>query len=127
MLVPAEPEAIATNMGRVMVSYYTPSQTPQEVAQVIDNFVEALADLPQWAISEACREWLRDGKHRPSPAHIRELAGKHVGRVHAELRRRVNEAPPAESVTAETRQRRIAQVQELVAAGKLPKALAGGG
>jgi hypothetical protein len=50
-------------------------------------WVMALADLPAWAIADACALWLRTEEKRPTPAGIRRLAAIEIDRDRETLRR----------------------------------------
>ncbi|RMF02528.1 MAG: hypothetical protein D6773_08570 [Alphaproteobacteria bacterium] len=128
MLAPAAAEWIIRAIQRLLVSFYIPDQTPREYAMVLDNFVEALKDLPRWAITDACRSWLRSEKRRPTPAEIRALAAREAARVHEEIadREKMRQIGAGRrEVSAEEAKRRRDLVREMVEAGRLPASLAG--
>lgn len=67
-----------------------------------EAFIDALEDVPSWAVQEAMRKWHRfeygpkhDYKWQPAPATLRELAMLEVYRAMM-VRRRLNDALIAE-------------------------------
>lgn len=111
---------------RLSQSYFERDRSPRHLAMAVVNWVDALADLSQWAVAEACQEWLKDGTHMPSPAHIRKLAMKHLKRADIELasRREAEAYRQADNVVPISTERREALISELTEAGKLSPLIA---
>lgn len=65
--------------GRIvtLLSHYFITQTDERIAKAIaEDWIVILSELPAWAISNACRNYLAgdDCKRKPVPGDIRKLA-----------------------------------------------------
>ncbi len=63
-------------MARIMTllsHFYVSPMTPGEAEAIATDWAKALGAFPQWAVSEACDEYLRTQKRKPTIAAIVEL------------------------------------------------------
>lgn len=84
-----------------------------------EAYMDALEDVPCWAVKEALRKWNRsecgakhDYKWQPVPSTLRELAMVEVYRVMA-IRRRLGELLVAESIIEFTEEHRAAMMAKI--------------
>ena len=71
-------------MGRIatmLAHFYVSPLSEAEMSAVASDWAEALREFPQWAIAEACSEWLRTQERKPTPAAIRRLCQHHFAVV----------------------------------------------
>jgi len=71
-------------MGRVatMLShFYVSPMSEAEARAVANDWADALGEFPQWAVDEACRDWLRNHTRKPTIADIRGLCVHHFAVV----------------------------------------------
>lgn len=54
-----------------MSHYFRPGDASDVQKEAMMDWLDALSDLTEQQISDACREWMRENTHRPSPAAIR--------------------------------------------------------
>lgn len=73
-------EWISGRIATLMVHYFVADMPVALAGAVLHDWVDILGDLPQHAIAEACRKWLRlEPRKRPTPGDIRALAMDKVG------------------------------------------------
>ncbi len=54
-------QAAAKALAKLMASYSSARGSTDEARATIAAYVSALADLPPWAVAEACQAWVRGG------------------------------------------------------------------
>lgn len=69
-LAPAAPAWIAARVTALLAHYFVPSMPGAVQEAVLDDWVEALASFPAWAVDEAVREWQRTQPKKPTIADI---------------------------------------------------------
>ena len=73
-------QEIAKAVAKLMASYSSARGSPDEARSSVAAYVAVLADLPPWAVSEACQAWARGGygatasAFAPSAAQLHEAA-----------------------------------------------------
>lgn len=115
-------------VAKLLISFPVQSAASGERAAEIraSAYIDALEDLPTWAIAGACREWLRGeaGQHNynfaPAPPVLRTLAVNVKRRADVQIKKlsRLLDAdviPDPEQFTEEHRQTMIARLRELFA------------
>src|SRR4051794_17477615 len=67
---------IAARISTLLRHYYVEHEPAAARQAQLEDWLEDLAEFGSEIVAEACRQWRQgpDGKKRPSPAHIRELA-----------------------------------------------------
>lgn len=71
-LTPARRPALSARVTTMLAHYFVPDM-PQVLADaVMTDWIEALAEYPNWAISAACKRWLHREKRKPTIADVRE-------------------------------------------------------
>lgn len=100
------PADVLKRLRYVLSLYWKPDDGPKAEAARLAEWDRALADLPGWALQRALDAWARDGKRRPYPAEIRELAQNQIAPVAAELSRRKNAERAREADMIEEPRRR---------------------
>ena len=102
-----------------MPGWFVRDQSEETDAAIREEFVRALAGLPQWAIHQAFDQWVKTEKRRPCPAEIVELAHAAIAPITRKISQSENAlalaAPPPQRVSAE----RAAEI--LAAAGFRPR------
>lgn len=86
-------------MGRVatLLSHFYVSLTDEtEMRAILADWAKALAEFPQWAVTEACDEYLRTQERKPTIAAIRKLCEQHFHVVEF-TRQKAMRGPVAES------------------------------
>lgn len=71
-------------MGRIatlLSHFYVSPMSETEARAVAQDWANALTEFPQWAVEEACDEWLRTMDRRPTIAGIRKLCLHHFAVV----------------------------------------------
>lgn len=84
---PANPSWILARVASLLLPYYE-KDTPQAVREMeAEDWLESLADMPQWAIDRAVRWWKGsdnpDRRKRPLEGDIAGIAGRLSGNVKA--------------------------------------------
>lgn len=85
-LAPADHKMRIAHVGQLFHHFWMPDLPPSAWKAIYADWAEVLAEYPGSIIREACLRWLRNYKHRPSPAAIRELCDDALMRE----RRKVN-------------------------------------
>lgn len=114
---------ISALVNRLLVTYpQSERATEQEARAAIAGYVEALVDLPLWAVNASCQGWIRgeadgDNRFRPSAAELRTLAQRKLMpfRQEVEQIRRILTANVYREPTQEERDRVIARHQQILA------------
>lgn len=89
-LAPVDPERLALRVAGLTEHWYVAEgdRAVQDVATL--DWLDALLRFPEWAVAEACADWIGHQTRRPVPADIanrcRELTGKFSAQIIA-LRR----------------------------------------
>ena len=108
-------------MGRIatmLAHFYVSPLSEAEMSAVASDWAEALREFPQWAIAEACSEWLRTQERKPTPAAIRRLCQHHFAVVEF-TRLKAMRGPTGQQdadrppVSTEARERMAAKVAEI--------------
>lgn len=73
-LHPAHPATILAIVSRLMLHWSDTKTKPAEMEAMLEDWVEALADLPEHALRQAAAGYLKACSYRPKPADIRALA-----------------------------------------------------
>lgn len=82
-------EVCTLDRARTILSlYWEPDLSPQDRAQMLDEFWLALRQYPRWATTRAFDEWARTRTRRPSPGEIAILAAKELKRLTDEVEAR---------------------------------------
>jgi len=79
-----QPVARKWLMGRVatlLSHFYVSPMSEHEAKAVAEDWADALGEFPQWAVEEACREYLRTQDRKPTIAAIRALCRHHFAVV----------------------------------------------
>ncbi|KAF0138389.1 MAG: hypothetical protein FD153_1357 [Rhodospirillaceae bacterium] len=87
----------------MLLHYHLPNVTPADLAVMLADWIVALNNLPAWAVTVACQQYLSTQSFRPAPHDVRALAMEAVGDA-AQTRDRLKAAlavPPAEHVVVE--------------------------
>lgn len=116
-------EAIAALVSRLLLTYPQSHRGKQdESEQLVGVYVEALIDLPLWAVHAACQGWIRgeadgDNRFRPSAAELRKLAQRKCIPFRQELEqiKRILNAKIHNEPTPEERQRVLERFQTVLA------------
>lgn len=72
------PEWLTARIEASLSLYYRPDVSDEVDLLAHQLWLDVLSDLPQDALEQAFGEWERKQTHRPSPAHIRELAERRI-------------------------------------------------
>jgi hypothetical protein len=107
-----DPSRITAEIGKLMAFYATGRTNEQQMAVKIAIYVEALQDMPDWAVAEAVRRWFRgdiegaNTEFAPSPALLRRAAEMcaAVPAGQAVMLRRLLRAEPEHEFTDEERE-----------------------
>lgn len=71
----AEGKAKILKRANVCLALYWSEDRDESVkAGMLESFVRVLSSVPAWAALRGFDDWEAVGTHRPSPAHIRQLA-----------------------------------------------------
>jgi hypothetical protein len=110
-------------MGRVatlLSHFYVSQMSEHEARAVAQDWADALLEFPQWAVDEACREWLRTQERKPTIAGIRKLCQQHFAIVEC-TRYKAMRGPiargepvePRETVSPERRAKMAAEIAKV--------------
>jgi len=120
----AQPDWIKGAVVTLLTHYYV-ADLPEHVhAAVSSDWLEDLGGYPDWAISEARREWRQNNKRKPTPGHLVELCNKAVSKDKAMLRQciAILDAPitpePEPELTEEEQAARDEEISKVVAEAK---------
>lgn len=85
----ADRESIATELGLLLVTFPTVETVPAKLR--VASYIDALADMPLWAIREARQRIVRgeadlDGRFAPTPPQVASIARRLTEPVRDELR-----------------------------------------
>lgn len=113
---------ISALVNRLLVTYPQSERVSEQDARAaIAGYVDALADLPLWAVNAACQGWIRgeadgDNRFRPSAAELRTLAQRKLMpfRQEVEQIRRILTAQVYRDPTQEERDRVTARFQQIL-------------
>ena len=84
-------------MSSLLAGYYVPDISEEAQSIIFSDWVGILADMPEWAITNACQSWQTgdDRRKRPQPGDILAAAKKEIavhkmaiGRVQWEIQMR---------------------------------------
>lgn len=108
---PGPEEAIENQIAELVARYATGKTDGKSAAVRIEWYMDALSDLPAWAVKEAIRRWRRGqcGPHNydfaPAEAILRSVAESIVASVRGQCvgLRRLLAAQPVEELDEETR------------------------
>jgi len=104
-------------MGRVatLLSHFFVSSTEEaEMRAMLSDWADALGEFPQWAIEEACREYLRTQERKPTIAAIRKLCQQHFAVVEFTCQKAMRGPSEAEARSAHSEAHR-AEMRDRVA------------
>lgn len=102
-LAPADGVALTARITTLLSHWYVAKLPQAAWAAIIEDWRKALADLPMWAIEEACQQWFATEERKANPAGIRRLAKEAMAEADEErlkLRRIVALPPPANELVA---------------------------
>lgn len=123
-LTSADPELIKGAIATLLTHYYV-GNLPEHVHEAISSdWLEDLGNYPDWAISQARKEWRQNNKRKPTPGHMVELCNKAISKDQALLRqcRAILNAPltpePEPELTEEERSARAMEISRVVAEAK---------
>lgn len=129
-LAPADAEWTKGAISTLLTHYYVGNLPEHVHAAISSDWLEDLGKYPDWAISQARKEWRQNNKRKPTPGHMVELCNKAVSKDMAMLRqcKAIIAAPmppvPKPEPTEEERKARNAEIENVVAEAK--KNLTGG-
>ena len=87
-LAPGHRADITGAIATTLRIYFDPEFDDGGVDQAaMEAWLMDLADLPGWAVVEACSQWRKRNERRPTPAGIRNLALQETERDRETLRR----------------------------------------
>lgn len=69
----------------MLSAYYEPDVDPQTRAELRQEFVVALAHVPEWAMQRAFDRWVKTATRRPSPGEIVILAERELKPITDEM------------------------------------------
>lgn len=78
---------------RVLSLFYEPDLSPHDRAAMLEEFADALAAYPEWAMHRAFDAWVKQHKRRPSPGEIVILAQAEIRPLTDELKQREPREP----------------------------------
>ncbi len=102
-LRPATNQWLTARARSLLLHYHLPNATPADLAVMLADWIVALNNLPAWAVTVACQQYLCTQSFRPAPHDVRALAMEAVGDA-AQTRDRLKAAlvvPPPEHVVVE--------------------------
>lgn len=129
LLTPADPETIAGNVAKLFVAMSKRSEGGEDEQERLMVYVEVLGDVPEFAISSACGDFLYgragDRKWLPSPAELRQVCAAKMA-PWVQERERIKAVLTAEIVSPNDygqRAKNLAHVKETLAmlAGAKPE------
>jgi len=83
---------------------------------VLTDWAQALSEFPQWAIEEACQEYLRTQERKPTIAAIRKMAQQHFAVVEF-TRQKAMRGPAGEERREFSEEHRAAMTRRMAEAG----------
>lgn len=114
---PAKRDWIAGRVATLLSHFYVSLMGEAEMRAVASDWLDALAEFPEWAIGEACSEWLRTQDRKPTIAGIRKLCAQHFAVVEY-TRQKAMRGPQATEerapISPEERAARAATIAETV-------------
>lgn len=78
---PANREWIAGRVATLLSHFYVSSMGASEMRAIAEDWIAALGEFPNWAIQEACAEYLATETRKPTIAAIRQLTQAKIGAV----------------------------------------------
>ena len=96
-IAPARKSWILNRVSSLLAGYYVPDISEEAQSIIFSDWVGILADMPEWAITNACQSWQTgdDRRKRPQPGDILAAAKKEIavhkmaiGRVQWEIQMR---------------------------------------
>lgn len=69
-LAPASTKQIAARVTALLAHFFVPDMPVQLQTAVVGDWIRILGRHPFWAIEEACQDWLRTSRSKPSVADI---------------------------------------------------------
>ena len=78
---PVKREWLMGRIATLLSHFYVSPMSETEVRAVAEDWAAALGAFPQWAVAEACAEWLRSSNRKPTIADIRKLSQQHFAVV----------------------------------------------
>ena len=78
---PVDPEWLMGRVATLLGQFFVSQTEEAEMRAMLADWRDALAEFPQWAVAEACSEWLRTQERKPTIAAIRKLAQQHFAVV----------------------------------------------
>lgn len=109
---PATEAWIAARLRVCQSLFFTPDQTEGVTKLVVQRWIDLVGHLPGPVLAAAFDEWEATKTHRPSPAHIKQIADDKIGRAVAVAA--VEEEPfvPVRELTDDEIERRQAIARE---------------
>lgn len=84
---PAPAQWVAQRVVTLLTHYFIAEAHPAALKQIAEDWIDELAEFPEWAIEAACRWWVgRENERRsrkPLPGDISDRAAKFMAPVHA--------------------------------------------
>ena len=84
-LKPAPRGKLSARVTILLSHYFVPDLPVAAQTAVIEDWVAALAEFPWWAIEQACGEWLRTQRRKPTPADIVDICGAVVSSAQVDV------------------------------------------
>ncbi len=69
-LAPAERQDVSARIATLLAHYYVPDMPASLQTAVMSDWLDELSEFPAWAIQEACRDWLRNERRKPTLSEI---------------------------------------------------------
>lgn len=91
----------------MLSAYYEPDVDPQTRAELRQEFVVALAHVPEWAMQRAFDKWVKTASRRPSPGEIVILAERELKPITDELASRAAEKMREDEERAAAKKNRV--------------------
>lgn len=123
-LAPADAEWTKGAVSTLLTHYYVGNLPEHVHAAISSDWLEDLGDYPDWAISQARKEWRQNNKHKPTPGHMVELCNKAVSKDMVMLRqcKAILAAPitpePGPEMTEEECAARNVEIEKIIAEAK---------
>lgn len=102
---PASPQWIEVRVRALASLYFVPNERPEVLAMAMQRWVAIIGEVPGPLAAWAFDEWERTQTHRPSPAHIRQLASKRRRDFSGFLPKPAEPRPEPPHITPEGRER----------------------
>ena len=97
-----------------MPGWFVRNQSDETDAGIREEFVRALAEIPQWAIHQAFDQWVKMEARRPCPAEIVALAMALIAGITQKIRHAENQlslpAPEPERMSADRANEIMAEI-----------------